>query len=103
MRISDCSSDVCSSDLLPTHPVLRGRLNIHLEGLAEAVTCKRGPDHGNAHERNSCFCRNAISKASCIESGGSPSHMRRCCSSAASASSSSVIGDRQSTRLNSSH
>src|SRR3546814_10678322 len=60
MRISDCSSDVCSSDLLPTHPVLRGRLNIHLEGLAAAVTFKRGPDHGNAHERNSCFCRNGI-------------------------------------------
>src|SRR3546814_3772505 len=93
MRISDWSSDVCSSDL----PVLRGRLNIHLEGLAAAVTFKRGPDHGNAHERNSCLCRNAISLASCIESGGSHSHMRRCCSSAASAS------DRKSPSLNYSH
>src|SRR3546814_9284195 len=72
MRISDWSSDVCSSDLLAHEQCRGGKIGSHKEGLADqrqrqiAYAAQQGKEHQRAQPVKPSR-RNEIGRASCRE------------------------------------
>src|SRR3546814_5604632 len=108
MRISDWSSDVCSSDLKRQEDVSQVRdALIFGQAFASGGGASANPNAAVAalsDDAEICGC-NGISKAkvvACIDGGATTLDAIRA-TFKASASCGSCTGDRKSTRLNSSH